>query len=332
MRTADAARAAFAIGFAEATALHPVPVTDRARATLASAIALAETDQAHAEHVVEATLILGQLEGVWAAIYDRREKVLTDGIAEALARWQDLEPDFGPLVDVVRRNNNLPTEETIAPPDPSVTATLAGLFKALASDAELAKIVAKWIRHSEAEGKVGALALAADEAGAIGFDFDVAFTDAIAALGDMESTYWNARAAEYIEQALLGTASDLGGRLAKLVEEQATHAQMLAGVRDLFSTGKAVKYSVDMALSAGLSQGALRLYISEGVDEIYFVTAGDERVCMECDSAETGSPYSPTDPSKPEAPIHGFCRCCWQASDVGSAAWQQYVTDNIDLN
>ena len=331
MRVADAARAAFAIGFAEATALHPVQVTPRAKTTLAAAITLAEADQGHAESVVEATLILGQLEGVWAAIYDRRQKFLENGIAAVLGRWRKLEPDFSGLVHLVRRLNNL--EETLAPPDPSVGALLAGLFTSVTSDAEMRDLLLEWTLQAEAEGKVGALALAADEAGAIGFDFDLAFDDALEALGGLESLtspYWDTKAAEYFDRALSGTVNDLGRLLASMVQDGASYSEMLAGVCDLFQNGNAISYTVDVALSTGLTQGALNLYVSEGVTEVSFVTAGDARVCPMCDDAEAGSPYSPTDTSFPAPPLHGSCRCCLQAADISAALWQPYVTDNTD--
>lgn len=319
MRVGDAARAAFGIGYASATALHPVGMTERARITLAAAIDRAEHSPEHAATVVEATLILGQLEGVWAAIYDRRLQVIDDGLKELLGRWRELAPDLAALAA-----HHVGPAETTAPPDPTLAALAASLLSPIRTDPKLVELLSKWLSHAFAEGRVGALALAADTHGVIGFDFALAFEDAVKALGRLD--HIDAAALAGIEQAVDGTVTDLAKRMSALVAQGAPYSTILDDLQTLFSDARAASYWLDVALSAGLTQGAMDLYQSEGVTEIEWVTAGDARVCAECQAEEDGNPWPIG--SAPQPPEHGRCRCCIQTNDqLPAALWGQYTTD-----
>lgn len=322
MRVADAARAGFAIGYAQSTALWPVGLSESARITLEAAIKCAEADPRLAESIVEATLELGKLEGVWAAIFDRRLKLIDDGTAAVVNAWKAAAPDF----TLLAREFGPPPQlgETIAPPDPQVAAAVAALLADLHSDEALIEVVAEWIRNAEAEGKVTALALAADEADAVGFDFNLAFEDAYQALTDLEAI--NSQAIEALVEAGKGTANDLGRALSALVRDGASYDELLGAAEDLFTTARAAAYYVDVALAAGMNQGAVNLYQSEGVTQVDWVTAGDGRVCAQCDGMEQNNPYPVGSPDLP--PAHGGCRCCVTADSTGVSAdtWLPYTS------
>ena len=64
---------------------------------------------------------------------------------------------------------------------------------------------------------------------------------------------------------------------------------------------------MDQAIAQAMSQSALDLYLSEGIGSIYYVTAGDERVCPICEANEAGSPYTPDQVPLPA--VHPRCRC-----------------------
>lgn len=313
MLTATAARAGYTAGWAASGG----PVTAR---VLAGARACQDLH----EHLTEdATLRLGHLEGVWAAIYDRREQLLTQGVARAVAVWTANPPDLAELVRTVRVNMGLGEATPEVPP--AITGLAAQALLRQNARADLALVVAEGFAAAHAEGKVGALALAADHAGLLGFDFDLAFTDAVDALASLDPGYWTEAVAEYVQQAVRGTVQDVGRVLAQQVTDQAPYEDMLSAVEGLFSNSTAVSYFTDLALSTGLTQGALSLYGSEGVELVEFVTAGDARVCAPCEEAETGNPYRLDD--LPAPPLHGRCRCCVQATDVSRAAFMPYVTD-----
>jgi hypothetical protein len=56
-----------------------------------------------------------------------------------------------------------------------------------------------------------------------------------------------------------------------------------------------------------MSQAAVDLYTSEGLGSIWYVTAGDDRVCPTCEANEAGSPYTPD--RAPLPAVHPRCRC-----------------------
>jgi hypothetical protein len=313
---ADAARDLYAAGWAASGG----PLTDRVRAGSVAC-------QHLSRHLDEAaTLRLGHLEGVWAAIYDRRERVLTDGIGKALAVWHADPPDLPELVRQVRVQMGIGEATPDVPPQ-IVGLAAEALLRQRARD-DLTLILGEGLAAAHAEGTVGALALAADQAGYLGFAFDLAFDDAVAALAGLDGAFWTDVAATYVTDALNGSVNELGRRLAAGIRDGLTRDEMLAGVEDLFANANAIAYATDLALSAALTQGALSLYTQEGVAQAAFVTAGDGRVCPMCEEAEAEGPYLLTD--LPAPPLHGRCRCCVQAIDpLPTSAFAPYITDPL---
>jgi hypothetical protein len=179
------------------------------------------------------------------------------------------------------------------------------------------------LQSGRAEGVAGAIAIAGQAVGELGIDFDLAFTDAYQALENL-GTLW-ADADGWLGRMLGRAADDLGRALGDLAEQGASYEDMLTAAGSILDgvNGDAVSFIVDWALQTGLSQGALNLYASEGVDSIDWVTAGDARVCPRCDANEANGPYAPS--QFPSMPDHARCRCVSSGSfDI--SAYSKYFT------
>src|SRR5215472_16296051 len=101
MRGADAARAAFAIGWATATAQRPVPLTERAVAACVAAMRVMEAQPLPSG---APALDLGQLEGIWAVIYTRREAIEHLHAKALSAVTKELKRlDWGHVIDGLER-------------------------------------------------------------------------------------------------------------------------------------------------------------------------------------------------------------------------------------
>lgn len=265
------------------------------------------------------TVNLSQLDGEWKPVFERRLALIEDGITTVLHAWRTAAPDLGVIVRAVTGMS-----ETIAP-DPAAVAAGMAAFGSLSANETLVDALAEWIRRAHAEGWTGALGQAARDAGVIGFDFDLAFKDAYEALADLDSI--NAEAVTALNAAVTGTVNDFGRTLGQMTANGATYDEMLAAIEDQFATATSASYWVDVALSAGMSQGALDLYTSEGVATAEWVTAGDRRVCAACEGNEDGNPWQ-IGPGMPVPPEHGRCRCCITTSqDINSSAWAKYLGD-----
>lgn len=324
MRAADAARSGFAIGYAVANPRGELTE----RALIACQAAMTTATEHPREDLAEVTLHIGHLEGVWARIFDRRLALLNDGAAAVAKAWVAAAPDLRPIVRDILVQRGVAAETTTAP-DPVVAAALEAALVGVPHDEHVIAALAELLPRAQAEGVVDALALAADHAGHIGFDFDLAFEDALAAL---DRTYrlgaeWEAQASDYLAQALTGDVNTLTRSLSAMIRDGKTPGEILDAVTGQFANGNAVSYVVDVALSTGMSQGALDLYRSQGVAQIDFMTAGDGRVCAQCGDAEDNNPY-PAD-EVPQPPLHGRCRCCLAADDASfpASTFAAYVGD-----
>ena len=313
------ARVAFAQGWAATRG----PLTDRVKTASVDAARWAAANQ-HRPGVIEATLRIGHLEGTWAAVFDRRERLQsrhTDAVRRALAGLVDRRA----VVRAVRGRHQMETADPVAV---DASTLVAGTMTARDRLAALGAALAAAIADGTAEGTADQLALAADRAGAVGFDFDLAFDDALASLAGMDRT-WAALADPWVARAVDGAAGDIGAALADLVGRGGGYDEMLDAVGAVLDDGRAAAYITDLALGTALSAGALRLYGSEGVAQAEWVTAGDERVDEQCDELEARSPYPL--PDCPTPPAHGFCRCVLQpVEEIPDAAFERYVTDVMD--
>jgi 2'-5' RNA ligase len=311
---AAALREAYAIGWAASGG----PMTDRVRA---GCIAAVEMGIEHADRpgILEATLHLGHLEGVWAAVYERREALHTRNRAAVGKAWRNLVThlDLERLVRAIRRRGGL-TEAFDDVTDAEIVAlVLAALNSLDSSDVEwtaLREAFRDAVASGRAEGAADALALAADQLGKLGFDFAIAFEDAYQALTHSAALWTDADG--WIARLLGDAAADFGRLLAQMTRDEAAYEDMIAALADLLDNPelRALEIAVDLATGRALTQGTLDLYASEGVTRVDVITAGGGDVCKICEDNESGNPYRLA--NVPAVPSHPYCRCGVVSADV----------------
>jgi hypothetical protein len=307
------AREAYALGWA----LSGGPMTERVM--LGSAVAVALACEHHTDvDILETTLRLGSLEGTWAAIYDRRERLYTKHITAVMAAYRELVAQL-PLDDAIERlQRALPPAEAIPADKRPEVATSAGtqaawlLHQAVddpSSPEYLATrdAIATGLLDAQAEGQAGAIAIMAQQTGHATIDFDLAFTDAHSALAKL-GDHW-ADAGGWVGRVVQGNATDLGMAWARAAMDGADFEELRIAAKDILDGTdiRAVDTLIDLALGQSFSIGAATLYAREGVGSVDFVTAGGARVCPLCLAAEDKNPYALVE--VPHPPLHPYCRC-----------------------
>lgn len=320
---AERAREAYAEGWAASGG----PMTDRVKAGCVAAVDLALA-RASDPGVLEATLHLGHLEGIWAKVYDRRDELHAKNIKAILKLWRPLVAglDVESLIRQVRHDNlgESLTEATVN----GIVDRVLGFLRQLLHKPnwrELRKAVAEAITLARAEGRVGALALAADQLEHLAIDWSLAFEDAYRALEDLPGLLGDADT--WLTRLIGSEARELGNTLARLTREGASPQEMQEAVAALLGAvdPQAVIVAIDQLTATALSQGAIDLYASEGVDQVEFITAGDQRVCQQCADIEADNPYSLLDCPVPA--IHPSCRCTVAAViPLGRDTFAKYLT------
>ena len=301
-------------------------MTPRIQAGCAAAI-LAALDHADHPGVLEATLHIGKLEGTQARFFARREHAIQAGTIAVRDAWTTLAKtiDVAPAVRTLRAEPAQPLEtdpQTAVWAGHAASSLMSG-FYAHDQHHHLLDAVQDALRTGMAEGEAGLLAVNADKHGhtvteTTGYHWDTAYQsiyDRLANLPDLPLL-----AQQWVQTMLNGCARSIGILLARLVAENASRAEMAAELEAaLIANGsttasyRAVTLFMDQAIAQAMSQAALNLYRSEGIDDIYFVTAGDERVCPICAAAEENSPYN-TD-NCPVPGLHPLCRCVLTSDD-----------------
>jgi hypothetical protein len=303
------AREAYATGWAASGG----PMTDRVKAGCLAAVELAVE---HAGHpgILEATLHLGHLEGVWAQVFERRDDLHTRTLADVLKAWRPIAGrlDIATTVRAVREYAGITEADDNDTANTAAAVSLAlTLLRGMVGDRawprmrEAARNAIAW---AQAEGETGALALAADAAGRLGFDYDTAFRDTYTALGDRDALW--GQADQWLIDVLGDSAKEVGRLLARMASDGATADEMLTAAAGLLDGADltALNLGADLLVSRAVTGGVLDLYGRAGIDQVDFVTAGDGKVCeTPCRSAEDGSPY-PRD-SVPRPGLHPRCRC-----------------------
>jgi 2'-5' RNA ligase len=308
------------------------PMTDRVREGAKTAVAMA-CEHAGEHGILEATLKLGSLEGTWAKVYQRRDELTARHSYAAVAAWKTIltrDQVAVAVSDFRRRAGITEADEGRADQNEIKAAAIAAataLIQGLPNRPEwkaLRTAIRNALAAGQAEGVVGAIAIAADRAGETGLDWDTAYADSYDALADLD-TLW-ADTDGWLAKILGQATGELGRSLAASAKSGATYAQMLTAAVNALDSGdvKAVSFVVDWALSTGLAQGALRLYDSEGVTDTDWITAGDVRVCATCDDNEANGPYAPG--QFPTCPAHPLCRCT-PAASVSLANFAHWFTN-----
>lgn len=83
---------------------------------------------------------------------------------------------------------------------------------------------------------------------------------------------------------------------------------LLAEVKELVGSIETARVLFEHALTTALGEGSRALYASEGVAEVDFLTAADDRVDDLCRDVAGDNPHPIGD--SPEVPQHIGCRCC----------------------
>jgi hypothetical protein len=328
---AQAAAEAYLSGWA----LSGGPLTGRATPGRAAAIAAA-TDHAHDPRVLEVTLNLGKLEGTWALVYKRREDLIAHHVGKIQVTWRKAAKHLDParMVRSFRAQAAMPRESA----DPSwrdllrylATSAASGMLHGIKDGPEFEDLVAAIevaLAAAEAEGKTAAMAVAAEQAGADGFDWASTYAHMYEPLTHLEDL--PGMADQWVQNLIDGNAADIGRSLASLASQGGTYDEMVTAVRDLTAgdTIRAVQTLIDYAMSGSANQGALNLYASEGVTAYDVLTAGDGRVCPICQGYEDGNPHDLMPGAQPLVPGHPLCRCAVAValSSKPFSAFRQFI-------
>lgn len=321
------AREAFAAGWAASGG----PLTERVKAASRVAVQTAIA-HAHDPRILEVAVDLGKLEGMWALLFARREEQQQRHARLVADAWRALitRDAIDAAVATFRRYAGLTEARNDTGQDHRQAAAIAAaaMLSALPDSQSWLGLRAKLrdaIAAGRAEGMVNAVAVAAEQAGRAGLDWNTAFDDAYQAVerldepGEQVAT-WLARLVQRAETALARV-------LQRSADNEDDAEAMANAAEDILTpdegdpTGSDVDFITDWAMTSAAALGALALYQSEGVLTADWVSVGDGRVCAQCEANEAGSPWSLRD--LPEWPAHPRCRCFVSASvDLDHfAAW-----------
>lgn len=321
---APLAREAFAAGWA----ISGGPLTDRIHAASVEAIRLA-AEHADDPHVLEVTIDLGKLEGMWALLFQRRDQLAAQYTASVTDAWRKLIRPRLFRDGLHHLRADLGLYETAPDPARIKAAALAAARAMLAALgltagwAALRQAIRDALAAGRAEGIVNAVAIAAERAGRIGLDWDIAFDHAYEQLARLDELWTDADT--WLGRLLDRATADVGRLLADKAAAGADYEEMLNAASELLDGTDidAVRFVIDWALTTGADQGALSLYASEGVQAVDWITAGDGHVCTTCEDNESDSPWATG--SVPQAPAHPLCRCVL-AADMNLARFTSWFT------
>lgn len=261
----------------------------------------------------------------FTTVYDRRVKLEKKHRTAIWTAWTTMASEVD-VADVVASVDSwLAAPDSVAAaadPTPGLAASIAAqqqLARETEARAQLRLVVADALREAEAQGTADAEQLVAEVRGTVTVEFDLAFQDAMDALGD--GAGFDETASEWIDEVIGGYARDVGRAIADGIEQGLGRDALEQLVTGVLGDSRGVGVLVDYAIANALSDGALRVYADENVARVDFFTAGDDRVDDECVTAEVGSPYALADAPKPA--LHVGCRCMLAPSDegMGTSGW-----------
>lgn len=312
MPSLDDVRAAFAHGWAETDG----PLTERVKGAYLAHLRWA-VEHLDDPDLIEATIDVGHLEGVWATIHHRREALHAKHEKAVLEAWAAIVHDL-PVHDAVTRYRGaLGIHEAQDDQDRKnrlKAAAMAAVGWLLAhvrqsrQEQALLSALDDAIREGMAEGATAAVLLAAEQAGATA-DPDLVYAARLSEAVVPDGT------AQQVETAILSGATTDATRVLTKPDSAETGAGELADAvtGELESTDGAAALLTDVAVGRGFSAGMQGVWARLGGRTVDWVTAGDGRVCARCDALEAGSPYPLI--GAPSAPAHPRCRCVTIDSD-----------------
>ncbi|KIF00863.1 hypothetical protein PL81_38775 [Streptomyces sp. RSD-27] len=316
------ARAAFAAGWA----LSGGPLNERVRVACETAVALA-IEAADDPGILQATIDLGRLEGMWALLFQRRDQLLDDCTRSVWDAWLPLigRTAVGAAVDQLLaalgvHEADRGWRDDLRTAAKAAARALLGAIAGLSGFGALRSVLRDVLATGRAEGMVEAVAIAAERVSRIGLDWEIAFKDAYQAMDSLDDLW--AGADGWLARVLDGGAGDLGRVLADGLETGLSRDELIDAAMDVLTAEEgSVAFVVDWAMTTAADEGALALYRGEGVLQIEIITAADGRVCSACIDAEASSPWYIGD--QPRLPLHPNCRCVYSAdiSLAHFAAW-----------
>ena len=256
------------------------------------------------------------LERLYAKLYHRRDRLWMKYDIKIKAWSLRLAQDVAipSLVHDIFTNHELAVHESTASDrqrEQTKQTVLAALLLALSLYKDLASNLRDMVSAASAEGmavgQTTAAALLAHAAGANIPDMGTLQKESLAQL-QQANDYWD-NTDHVVNNILNGLAGDVAKSMSKLIASGATEDQLVSYVTSVLGVGAGAAFYLDSHIHALFALAALAMYKQAG-SLVDFVTVGDERVCPECDSAEAGNPWKPSD--VPDIPNHGGCRC-WYA-------------------
>jgi hypothetical protein len=305
-------------------------MTERVQQACDIAVALA-CEHATDPAILEVTLHLGKLEGMWAQLFARREKLIAQYTATVTTAWRQLiRPRlFRDGLHTLRQQLGL-TEATTDQQerDEEIKAAALAAARSMLQGlpltpgwAQVRQSLRDALAAGQAEGILGAVAIAAERAGRDGLDWDAGFARAYQQLERLD-TLWS-QAETWLSRLVERAVVDLARALAAKATAGAGYDDMLdASSEELDGDDvDAVDFTTDWAMTTAMGTGAMGLYQLQNLLAVNWITAGDGRVCAACQANEDSSPW-PLD-AAPECPAHPRCRCVLDAGlDLsGFADW-----------
>lgn len=250
-----------------------------------------------------ATLQLGSLTGVWRPVYARRQALHATADAIVLAAWKaDTQGiDLAPAVAAWRQAIGEATDPRQDHRRQAAAAAVLGTLAARRWRRTRAALTTAAKHAHRAGWAAGHRLVTADHADDTPYS-DEPDSEYTIGSPDMSDHTADATAAATLTTALNATARRAGRAMANNTDDPETAAD--ATIDDGYDLGLAT----DVAVSAAYGAGMLAAYLAAGANTVSWITAGDERVCDACISAEAGSPYSLL--AAPQLPAHPRCRCC----------------------
>ncbi|HMH94157.1 MAG TPA: 2'-5' RNA ligase family protein [Streptosporangiaceae bacterium] len=303
---AGQAREAYAAGWA----LSGGPMTETVKAGCTAAVAHA-TENRDDPGILEVSLHLGKLTGTWAEVFRRREELTARHAAAITAAWRKLAKRLGVRDLITDYRHRLAMGESDGPTKQQKEAAAAALLlwlRQILDDpgyADLASAIAAAMAAAIAEGRTAMLAVAADQAAVLGFDWGKAYDAMRAAVTDAET---QGAAGPVTQQIMAAVAAGAGRVLAAMEASGAGDPAIEKALEDeIAAEDGAAALAADTAMSGFWGNGALSLGAAEGI-LLNWMTASDGRVCPSCQDNEDNGPYYPSD--FPSLPDHPRCRCC----------------------
>jgi hypothetical protein len=260
------------------------------------------------------TMQIGQLTGVWAAVYRTRDRLEQHAAEQVLTAWCDVAAslDLTAVMAVLRH--------LTAPVETDQGTDRQRHIRQVVAAAMLARMVRLttrpgWpvligalttgMRQARAFGVRAGHAVIVDDADELEDDVGDEDEDLADGEGEDVSAAYTAAAA-----ALRGTAQDISRALIASAEEGDDEQQMQDRADTVIDAGSAWMLAATTIAAAAFMDGMLAAYQDRTVAQVRFVTVADGRVCPTCANAEDGSPYTPA--AVPLPPLHPSCRCIVQ--------------------